>query len=604
MNTILRRTHIKANIDILKARDYYFNIAKTANLLKTLIALLPPLLMAITYVLDYPLFSGDLEELIIGAITTVVAFAVYLIDLFIQKYTTISNQLRGLYDHKVLGTKYNPHMYQAKDVSKYLKNAEKVKHITKYEVWYSEVFSENEYANVFCCQLDNLIYSKHAYRQAKLYYSVILALFSVLVIAAISFSVIEKRFLTAILIVFTILECYDVIFSKISALNEGLDICCDLVDFAKNLSPEDVDKTVVEQAQEVVNKNRELCIFLPPIIRNRFLEDDNPFYRELNDYKNKFMGENAVAPESADDIEIVFEDGSDAIPLRQIQNRLSSMLKEVVTVLDENKIDYMLDGGTLIGAMRKTTQGFIPWDDDIDITIPIHQVEAAKSVLRERLDYFIQDAENEPFYSPRLSCFKIRETNEQSRIAEKDSLLYKEYQNNGIFIDVYAFSPVLLSKTVDKLFRHLVIHPMNRKLEKIENNYPPRGSKEKQCKMFAKAKKRYLGVLSFYQKYAKNTRWYAYFPGYIYDHASAGPYHAATDLYQANHNYALWETENYRVPAMPDAVLRSYYGKDWETPPFASKAELIKKHGSMWFSKAPTNISAAKHIMNIISFRR
>ena len=31
MNKILKRTHIKENIDLLKERDYYFDIAKKLN---------------------------------------------------------------------------------------------------------------------------------------------------------------------------------------------------------------------------------------------------------------------------------------------------------------------------------------------------------------------------------------------------------------------------------------------------------------------------------------------------------------------------------------------------------------------------------------------
>jgi len=43
------------------------------------------------------------------------------------------------------------------------------------------------------------------------------------------------------------------------------------------------------------------------------------------------------------------------------------LLKIVIDVLDENKIKYDLDFGTLIGAVRD--KGLIPWDDDIDISL-------------------------------------------------------------------------------------------------------------------------------------------------------------------------------------------------------------------------------------------
>ena len=43
------------------------------------------------------------------------------------------------------------------------------------------------------------------------------------------------------------------------------------------------------------------------------------------------------------------------------------MLKTVLSVLDDYGIKYYLDFGTLIGAVRE--KAFIPWDDDIDISL-------------------------------------------------------------------------------------------------------------------------------------------------------------------------------------------------------------------------------------------
>lgn len=54
--------------------------------------------------------------------------------------------------------------------------------------------------------------------------------------------------------------------------------------------------------------------------------------------------------------------------LKDLQSELLHLLKVVDKVCRENNIEYWLEAGTLLGAVRH--KGFIPWDDDIDISVP------------------------------------------------------------------------------------------------------------------------------------------------------------------------------------------------------------------------------------------
>jgi len=64
-----------------------------------------------------------------------------------------------------------------------------------------------------------------------------------------------------------------------------------------------------------------------------------------------------------------------------IQEELLLLLEKFHGICMEHRISYSLHGGTLLGAVRE--QGFIPWDDDADVSLTRAEFRKLQAVLRQ-----------------------------------------------------------------------------------------------------------------------------------------------------------------------------------------------------------------------------
>lgn len=120
--------------------------------------------------------------------------------------------------------------------------------------------------------------------------------------------------------------------------------------------------------------------------------------------------------------------------LRACQLKQLSILEEMDRICQKHHLTYWLDGGTLLGAVRHG--GFIPWDDDIDIGMPLADmqkfIEVAPDELSEGL--FLQTPQSDP--SSKEPIIKVRDLN--SLYVEFGDNFNADYQK-GLFVDIFPF---------------------------------------------------------------------------------------------------------------------------------------------------------------------
>lgn len=114
--------------------------------------------------------------------------------------------------------------------------------------------------------------------------------------------------------------------------------------------------------------------------------------------------------------------------LRQIQ---MDMYREIRSICERHAISHVATGGSALGAVRHN--GYIPWDDDLDIAMMREDYDRFLRCAREEIDprYFVQNADTDPHYGNYFT--KIR-CNGTLFVQNSDK---NDKSHHGIFIDVF-----------------------------------------------------------------------------------------------------------------------------------------------------------------------
>lgn len=128
---------------------------------------------------------------------------------------------------------------------------------------------------------------------------------------------------------------------------------------------------------------------------------------------------------------------------RELKEIAVGILSEIDRICNLHNLKYALMYGTLLGAVRH--KGFIPWDDDIDIVMPIKDYKKLIEVFNKECgkNYFLQSAQTDKNYW--FAYAKVRRTD--TLFAEKNCRKVKGCQ--GIFVDIF---PIFYTDNTDPVY--------------------------------------------------------------------------------------------------------------------------------------------------------
>lgn len=137
----------------------------------------------------------------------------------------------------------------------------------------------------------------------------------------------------------------------------------------------------------------------------------------------------------------------DGTQLRKVQLRLLEILLEIDRVCRLHNIEYWLDSGTLIGAVRH--KGFVPWDDDVDICVKKEDYTLLRKVLIDELPGYLKfaDWETDKDYFER--CGRVIDRRSRYRFPQ-----YAYRQDHGLVVDILIVDKIapVAKRVVDPVY--------------------------------------------------------------------------------------------------------------------------------------------------------
>ena len=142
----------------------------------------------------------------------------------------------------------------------------------------------------------------------------------------------------------------------------------------------------------------------------------------------------------------------DGSQLRKHQLRMLEILVVIDKICRKHQIPYWLSSGTLIGAVRHN--GFIPWDDDLDIEMMRNDYLHLLEVLTKELPDWLalQTDETDPNY-----FFFYAKVRDRRSLLNEGNNYDRMWKEKGIYIDIFPMEehPIWLHKLTELSVGHM-----------------------------------------------------------------------------------------------------------------------------------------------------
>lgn len=242
------------------------------------------------------------------------------------------------------------------------------------------------------------------------------------------------------------------------------------------------------------------------------------------------------------------------------------ILKEIKRICEKYNLTYFLCGGTCLGAVRH--KGFIPWNDDIDIAMPIEDLKKFKIICDKEFNgkFFYQDFETDinyyyPFTKIRMNNTTFITYNSQNH-----------HIHQGFWVDIFPIVKKSKSKFINRTRSALLRFSKTFQMNDFMNGYKPirdefGDKKVKMIKFFGSFPTR-IGVL--FHKFLLSLSMKNPKPG--------------DDLYLVFMNFldvppniyselidCIFEDDQFKIPKEYDKYLTTKYGEYMKLPPIEER---------------------------------